>query len=83
MLGNKLYPLVEQIEPVQTGKVTGMLLEMDKLEILHLLGSPEALRAKVREAVVVLQRSEARGSADPAGAVAAPTMDAWAIDELA
>nr|TKW22624.1 hypothetical protein SEVIR_4G240800v2 [Setaria viridis] len=76
MLGNKLYPLVEQIEPVQTGKVTGMLLEMDKLEILHLLESPEALRAKLREAVVVLQRSEARGSADPAGAVAAPTMDA-------
>jgi polyadenylate-binding protein len=77
MLGNKLYPLVEQIEPVQARKVTGMLLEMGKLEILHLLESQEALQAKVLEAVVVLQRSEARGSPNPASsAVSTPTMDA-------
>lgn len=83
MLGNKLYPLVEQIEPVQARKVTGMLLEMGKLEILHLLESQEALQAKVLEAVVVLQRSEARGSPNPASsAVSTPTMDAWEIDEL-
>ncbi|KAG2606954.1 hypothetical protein PVAP13_4NG196500 [Panicum virgatum] len=74
MLGNKLYPLVEQLDPEQAGKVTGMLLEMDKLEILHLLESPEALRAKVSEAIVVLQRSQA--SADPAPAVVAPSPDA-------
>ena len=73
MLGNKLYPLVEQLDPEQAGKVTGMLLEMDKLEILHLLESPEALRAKVSEAIVVLQ---AGASADPAPAVAAPSPDA-------
>ncbi|RLN11588.1 hypothetical protein C2845_PM09G17350 [Panicum miliaceum] len=76
MLGNKLYPLVEQLDPVRAGKVTGMLLEMDKLEILHLLESPEALRAKVSEAMVVLQRSQAGASADPAPAVAAPSPDA-------
>ncbi|OEL30249.1 Polyadenylate-binding protein, cytoplasmic and nuclear [Dichanthelium oligosanthes] len=76
MLGNKLYPLVEQLEPNQASKVTGMLLEMDKLEILHLPESPEALRAKVCEAMVVLQRSIAGGSADPVAAVAAPAMDA-------
>ena len=81
MLGNKLYPLVEQLDPEQAGKVTVMLLEMDKLEILHLLESPEALRAKVSEAIVVLQRSQA--SADPAPGVVAPSPDAWAIDELA
>jgi len=74
MLGNKLYPLVEQLDPEQAGKVTGMLLEMDKLEILHLLESPEALRAKVSEAIVVLQRTQA--SADPAPAVVAPSPDA-------
>jgi len=76
MLGNKLYPQVEQLDPAQAGKVTGMLLEMDKLEILHLLESPEALRAKVSEAIVVLQRSQAGASADPAPAVAAPSPDA-------
>ncbi|CAN6201242.1 unnamed protein product [Urochloa humidicola] len=76
MLGNKLFQLVEQLEPKKATKVTGMLLEMDKVEILHLLESPEALRAKVLEAMAVLQRSEAGGSADPAAAVATPNVDA-------
>ncbi|RLM48741.1 hypothetical protein C2845_PMPSC004508 [Panicum miliaceum] len=76
MLGNKLYPLVEQLDPVQAAKVTGMLLEMDKLEILNLLESPEALRAKVSEAMVVLQRSQAGASANPAPAANAPSPDA-------
>ncbi|CAN6194665.1 unnamed protein product [Urochloa humidicola] len=74
MLGNKLFLLVEQIEPEKAKKVTGMLLEMDKAEILHLLESPDALRAKVLEAMAVLQRLEAGGSADPAAS--APTPDA-------
>jgi len=32
-----------------------MLLEMDNTELLHLLDAPEALNAKVNEALVVLQ----------------------------
>jgi hypothetical protein len=39
---------------VTTGKLTGMLLELDVDEVLVLLGSDEALRAKVMEAAVVL-----------------------------
>ncbi|AQL04382.1 Polyadenylate-binding protein 3 [Zea mays] len=70
ILGNKLYALVEQLERDHAGKVTGMLLEMDKAEILQLLRSPEALRAKVREAMAVLQRTKAGGSVDPAAAAA-------------
>lgn len=55
MLGENLYPLVEQLEPETAAKVTGMLLEMDQTEVLHLLESPEALKAKVAEAMEVLR----------------------------
>ncbi|GMJ05597.1 POLY(A) BINDING PROTEIN 8, poly(A) binding protein 8 [Hibiscus trionum] len=55
MLGENLYPLVEQLEPEAAAKVTGMLLEMDQTEVLHLLESPEALKAKVAEAMEVLR----------------------------
>ncbi|GFY89580.1 poly(A) binding protein 2 [Actinidia rufa] len=55
MLGESLYPLVEQLEPEIAAKVTGMLLEMDQTEVLHLLESPEALKAKVAEAMEVLR----------------------------
>jgi polyadenylate-binding protein len=55
MLGENLYPLVEQLEGEAAAKVTGMLLEMDQTEVLHLLESPEALKAKVAEAMDVLR----------------------------
>ena len=55
MLGENLYPLVEQLEPEMAAKVTGMLLEMDQTEVLHLLESPDALKAKVAEAMEVLR----------------------------
>ncbi|KAG2409213.1 Polyadenylate-binding protein [Vigna angularis] len=68
MLGENLYPLVEQLEPDNAAKVTGMLLEMDQTEVLHLLESPEALKAKVAEAMDVLrnvaQQQQAGGAAD-------------------
>ncbi|XP_012482731.1 polyadenylate-binding protein 2 [Gossypium raimondii] len=55
MLGESLYPLVERLERDAAAKVTGMLLEMDQTEVLHLLESPEALKAKVAEAMEVLR----------------------------
>lgn len=67
MLGENLYPLVEQLEPDNAAKVTGMLLEMDQTEVLHLLESPEALKAKVAEAMDVLRnvaQQQAGGAAD-------------------
>ncbi|XP_068321040.1 polyadenylate-binding protein 3-like [Pyrus communis] len=57
MLGEQLYPLVERIEPEHTAKVTGMLLEMDQTEVLHLIESPDALKAKVAEAMDVLDKA--------------------------
>lgn len=55
LLGESLYPLVEALERNQAAKVTGMLLEMDQTEVLHLLESPEALKSKVAEAMDVLR----------------------------
>lgn len=56
MIGEKLYPLVLLHQPEFAGKITGMLLEMDNAELLHLLESPEALQLKVHEAMSVLQQ---------------------------
>ncbi|KAL3371400.1 hypothetical protein AABB24_008109 [Solanum stoloniferum] len=55
MLGEQLFPLVEHIERDHAGKVTGMLLEMDQTEVLHLIESPDALKEKVSEAMDVLR----------------------------
>lgn len=55
MLGESLYPQVDQLEHEHAAKVTGMLLEMDQTEVLHLLESPDALKAKVAEAMEVLR----------------------------
>ncbi|XP_021771513.1 polyadenylate-binding protein 5-like [Chenopodium quinoa] len=57
MLGEQLYPLVDRLEHDYAGKVTGMLLEMDQTEVLHLIESPDALKKKVSEAMDVLHSS--------------------------
>ena len=54
-LGERLFPLIAAVEPQLAGKITGMLLEMDNGELLKLLESPEALNAKIMEAISVLQ----------------------------
>ncbi|URD99541.1 Polyadenylate-binding protein [Musa troglodytarum] len=73
MLGESLYPLVEQLERDHAAKVTGMLLEMDQTEVLHLLESPDALKAKVAEAMEVLrtvaQQQQANVPADQLAAL--------------
>ncbi|KAG8367296.1 hypothetical protein BUALT_Bualt16G0057600 [Buddleja alternifolia] len=51
VLGENLYPFVEELEHDNAPKVTGMLLELPHMEILHLLRSPDALSTKVAEAL--------------------------------
>jgi polyadenylate-binding protein len=55
LLGERLFPLVHLQQPDLASKITGMLLEMDNSDILHLLESEEALSAKITEAVNVLK----------------------------
>ena len=55
LLGERLFPLIQNTEPQLAGKITGMLLEMDNGELLNLLESPDALQAKIMEALSVLQ----------------------------
>lgn len=65
LLGENLFPQIANLQPDLAGKITGMLLEMDNSELLLLMESPEALEAKVDEAVTVLKEH----NAIPEGAV--------------
>merc|ERR1712226_875968 len=55
MLGERLFPLIQRMFPDLAGKITGMLLEIDNSELLHMLEHHESLKSKVEEAVAVLQ----------------------------
>lgn len=63
MLGEALFPLIADHQPELAGKITGMLLEMDNGELLHLLESTEARTNKIEEAIAVLQQHTAEKSA--------------------
>jgi polyadenylate-binding protein len=60
MLGERLFPLIQQMYSDLAGKITGMLLEIDNSDLLHMLELPESLKAKVEEAVAVLQAHQAK-----------------------
>lgn len=49
MLGERLFPLIQRMYPDMAGKITGMLLEIDNSELLHMLEHHESLKAKVNK----------------------------------
>ncbi|KAM4034024.1 embryonic polyadenylate-binding protein-like [Anomaloglossus baeobatrachus] len=67
MLGERLYPLIHCMHASLAGKITGMLLEIDNSELLHMLESPESLQTKVEEAVAVLQAHHAKETSHKSG----------------
>lgn len=64
MLGERLYPLIDRLYPNEAGKITGMLLEIDNAEILHMLEHPESLHSKTEEAVAVLRNQSQKITGD-------------------
>lgn len=58
MIGERLYPSVAKFQPELAGKITGMMLEMDNAELLILLESENQMKAKVDEALRVLETSK-------------------------
>jgi polyadenylate-binding protein len=63
MLGEVIYMRIVPSHSDLAGKITGMLLEMDNSELLHLLESPDSMAAKVNEALAVLQEFAQRDEA--------------------
>lgn len=69
MIGERLFPLVQEHQPHLAGKITGMLLEIDNSELLHMLESRELLMAKVDEAVEVLKAHQAKEAVAQAASI--------------
>ncbi|KAK4882930.1 hypothetical protein RN001_006249 [Aquatica leii] len=62
IIGERLFPFVDKMYPEQSGKITGMLLEIDNSELLHMIDNQDSLRAKVEEAIAVLQAHQAKNT---------------------
>ncbi|KAI0322209.1 hypothetical protein OF83DRAFT_1167735 [Amylostereum chailletii] len=71
LLGEMIYVKIQPVQGELAGKITGMLLEMENAELIHLLESQDALNNKVNEALSVLQEFATKDEAAAAAAAAA------------
>ena len=63
LIGERLYPRVQQHDSTLAGRITGILLEMEPSELLHLLENEEKLKAKVEEAKIVISTKNKNAAA--------------------
>lgn len=63
-LGEAIYLRIQPVAKDHTGKVTGMLLEMDTLELFNLLGDRKSLDTKVKDAVDALKHHNSHAEAE-------------------
>ncbi|XP_071760772.1 uncharacterized protein LOC139915888 isoform X2 [Centroberyx gerrardi] len=54
-LGEKLFSLVEELDPVHANDITGMLLEMDQATVLQMLSDHTMLEVAVHKAQAALE----------------------------
>lgn len=54
-LGERLYPMVEKVDPKNAAKITGMLLEMEVEQLHGMLRDPGQLNRWISEARKVLE----------------------------
>ncbi|CAG0914559.1 unnamed protein product [Notodromas monacha] len=60
MLGERLFPIIRAMHSQLAGKITGMLLEIDNTELIHMLENSDSLKARVEEAIAVLEAHQAK-----------------------
>merc|ERR1712130_735067 len=73
LIGERLFPKIQVVEPRLAGKITGMLLEMDNTELLVLLSEQRALMNKINEALAVLKDHQQKQSQQNPGSTKNPS----------
>merc|ERR1712095_251451 len=73
LIGERLYPKIQVVEPRLAGKITGMLLEMDNDALLVLLAEQRALMNKINEALAVLKDHQQKQSQQNPGSTKNPS----------
>ena len=74
MLGERLFPLIQGLYPDLAGKITGMLLEIDNSELVHIVEHQESLKNKIEEAAAFLQVAKT-ASTTASGSIIQPGMN--------
>ena len=63
-LGEKLYPLVQEIDMEKAAKITGMIIELDTIIIQQCIDIKEVLHANVKKCLKLLEDQKIRDFAD-------------------
>jgi len=58
ILGEMLFPKIQQVTPELAPKITGMLIDLDVQEVIELLEDNELLKERIAEATELLQQPQ-------------------------